>query len=116
MFRRTHAKSKYNFMSGHGEDMKLVTYSPMGTPSHRRTGLLVGPRVVDLNLGYASLLYASGENNPYPVSNSAAPTDMVSFLEAGKSSLLAAKKVHDYEVSCKLTEGPKEERGTYPSD
>src|SRR6266516_7473122 len=83
--------------------MKLVSFevsTPLGPFS--RVGALLSSdldeaaRIVDLNLGYTTLLLESGEPKAYELANVAMPSNMIGYLEGGARANERASQVLDY--------------------
>lgn len=96
--------------------MKLVTYVE---PYFKewRVGVVVEGHVVDLNKGYATVLYKRGEPAAYRLANTEAPTQTIEFLRLGERAVRAAREVYelarDKLSSGGLLRGPNDERITF---
>jgi len=102
--------------------MKLVTFSYKTIAGeHQRIGALLNGLIVDLNLGYTSLLFESGNTGrPYEVSRGLIPLDMLEFLKGGKLSKNAADEVVTF-ASERITKnqtlkGPEGEKVIFTMD
>ncbi len=85
--------------------MKLLTYR---IGKELRLGALLGESVIDLNKGCARYLRnVRGEKAAQRVANKVLPPDMLSFLDAGKSAMDAAKVTIEYVAKL----GKPEKRG-----
>jgi len=104
------------FRIGKVISLKLIQFeinTPLGAV--QRNGLLIDNKILDLNLGYVTYLtQETKESKPYDISNVRISDNMLSFLEGGEYSLLAAHETETYfqkiiknEESMK---GPKKEQ------
>lgn len=101
--------------------MKLVSYevyTPVGV--FERIGSISQDRIIDLNMGYITLLERKkGMARPYQLASVIVPPNMIQFFEGGEPSLQAAKEVVDY-IEAELAEeevlGPRQEKVVYGTD
>ncbi len=97
--------------------MRLVTFEVFG---EERVGIIVRDKVVDLTLGYASLLRAEGETRPLRIAYARIPPDMLKFLDGEERALEEARRTHEF-VSGRIDadqdiRGPNGERVVWNSE
>jgi len=84
--------------------MRLVVFG-----SNRLGGLMDDGSIVDLNLAYAARLAREGDARPHAHACSKLPSDLLSFIDEGRTALKAADEAISF-VKGGVLEGPQGER------
>ena len=78
------------------DNVKLVTFTHKGKT---RIGALENDKVIDLNAAFYKHLQAKGEVRAKQITEAYIPTDMVGFIEGGKTSMDYAKETIEFALN-----------------